>query len=233
MQYYPTHCDSQYSHKQQVLTTSTTLVPIDVTINAESTKTRHSILACTLPHPGISGMFQEHVLQFNPWEYSLLTNVVLTEDPFTISSIFMSQASPLQAAMDGSVANSNERFGWTISTTGETRLITCHGPVYGRAPTSNCAKCYANLSILRFLLQLHIYKGEPTPLFEIYTNSQSLITTIHLSKWTLYFPSTTLQPEWDMLQAITTTLQKLHSRPKFIHGKSHQDNQQDYTTLPL
>ena len=137
---------------------------------------------------------------------------------------FMSQASPLQAAMGGSVANSNGRLGWTISTTDVTRLIRCHGPVYGRAPTSNCAKCYANLSILRFLLQLHLYKGEPTPLFENYPNSQSLITTIsHVSKWTLHFPSTTLQQEWDMLQAITTTLQKLHSRPKLIHGKSHHD----------
>ena len=43
----------------------------------------------------------------------------------------------------------------------------------------------------------------------------------------------TIQPEWDMLQAITTTLKKLHTQPKLLYVKSHQDNQQDYATLPL
>ena len=90
------------------------------------------------------------------------------------------------------------------------------------------------MSLLQFLLQLHLYTNQLTPPFEIYTYSQSLIATISkLSKWTLHFPSTTLQPEWDTLQAITTTLQKLHMRPTLTHVKSHKDNQQDYATLPL
>ena len=47
---------------------------------------------CMLPKPGRPGTFQEHVLQLDPWEYSLLNNVVLTQDPFTITSIFMLQS---------------------------------------------------------------------------------------------------------------------------------------------
>ena len=80
------------------------------------------------------------------------------------------------------------------------------------------------------------FTSTPTnqPPFKIYTDSQSLITTIsELSKWTLHFPSTALQPEWDMLQAITTTLQKLHTRPTLTHVKSNLDDQQDYATLLL
>ena len=214
MQYYPTHCNSQYKHKQWVFKAPATLVPIDITMNTESIKAHSYTPTCTLPIPSRPGTFQEHVLQVDPWECSLLTNVSLTHVPFTITLISMSQASPLQAATDGSVANGNGTFRWVISTINKTRLIMCHSPVYGRAPTSYHAKCNGILSHLRFLLQLHLYTEKLTPLFEIYTDSQSLITTIsHLSKWTLHFPSTTLQPEWDMLQAITTTLQKLHTRP--------------------
>ena len=72
----------------------------------------------------------------------------LTQEPFTITSIFMSQASPLQAATDGSVTNGSGTFGWVISTINEMRLIMCQGPVYRRAPTSYCAECYGLLSIL-------------------------------------------------------------------------------------
>ena len=111
--------------------------------------------------------------------------------------------------MDGSIANSNRTFGWVISTIKEMQLIMCQGPVYERAPTSYHAECYGLLSLLQFLLQLHLYTNQLTPPYEIYTDSQSLIATIsNLSKWTIHFPSTTLQPEWDILHAITTTLQK-------------------------
>ena len=215
-QYYPTHHNSQYKHQQQVFKTPAMLVPIDVTINAKSIQACSYTPTCTLPKPGRPGTFQEHVLQLDPWEYSLLNNVTLTQDPFTITSIFMSQVSPLQAAMDGSITNANGTFGWVISTIDETRLIMCQGAVYRRAPTSYHTKCYRLLPLLRFLLQLHLYTEQLTLPFEIYTDCQSLIATIsHLSKWTLHFPSTTSQPDWNILQAITTTLQKLHTRPTF------------------
>ena len=112
VQYYPTHCNSQYKHKQQVFKTPTMLVPIIITINTESIKAHNYTHMCMLPKPSRPGTFQEHVLQLDPWEYSLLTNVTLTQDPFTITLIFMAQASPLQAAMDGSIINGNGTFGF-------------------------------------------------------------------------------------------------------------------------
>ena len=86
---------------QQVFKTHTTLVPIDVTINAESIKSCSNTPTCMLPNQHSPGAFQVHVLQLDPWEYSILTNVTLTQDPFTMTLIFMSQASPLQATTDG------------------------------------------------------------------------------------------------------------------------------------
>ena len=110
-QYYPTHHKHQYKHQQQVLTTPAMVVTINITTNMKSIQAQSYTLVCTVPKPGRPGTFQEHVLQLNPWEHSLFNNVILTKYPFTITLIFMSQASPLQAAMDGSVANGNMTFG--------------------------------------------------------------------------------------------------------------------------
>ena len=77
------------------------LVPIEVTLNAESIKACSNTPTFMLPNHSTPGTFQEHVLQLDPWEYSLLPNVTLTQDPFAMTLIFMSQASPLQATTDG------------------------------------------------------------------------------------------------------------------------------------
>ena len=125
-----------------------------------------------------------------------MDRILLMQDPFTLTKFFLSEASPLQAVMDASIINGNEIFGWIISTIDKTRLIMGQGLVYGRAPTSYSNECDGLLSLLRFLLQLHLYTKTLTPSFENYTSSQSLIATVsHLSKWTLHIPSTTLQPE--------------------------------------
>ena len=87
-----------------------------------------------------------NILQLD--QHELLTNMVLLHDPFTITSIFNSQTSALQAAMDSSITNEHGTFGWIISTTDEARLITCQGNVYGRASTSYCTESYRLLSLL-------------------------------------------------------------------------------------
>ena len=96
------------------------VAPVNVTTNPESIQVCCYTLAYTLPKPGRPGTVHEHVLQLDPWEHSLLHNVVLTQPSFTITSIFKSQASPLEEATDGSVTNGNGIFGWVTSTIDET-----------------------------------------------------------------------------------------------------------------
>jgi hypothetical protein len=55
----------------------------------------------------------------------------------------------------------------------------------------------------------------------------SLTTTSNQS------PSTTLAPDWDVLNEIWHSLQELPFRPTFQHVKGHQDHDTDYEYLPL
>ena len=115
-----------------------------------------------------------------------------------------------------------------------TCLVTCSGPVYRCSPASYHAECYGLLSLLRFLIQLHLYTGTPAPKNEIHMDSESLISKIsQMTTWNTYFPAVTLQPKWDMLQAILNMIKKLSNHPQLSHIKSHKDDEHEYNSLTL
>ena len=146
-----------------------------------------------------------------------------------LTSLIDPQSSPLATATDGSVLNQYGTFRWTISTNTGKCLVTCSGWVYGHSLTSYHAECYGLLFLLRFLLQLHLYTGTPTPQIELHTDSESLISKIsQMTTWNTHYPVITLQPKWDMLQAILNMLKKLSTQLQLSHIKSHQDDEHEY-----
>ena len=94
-----------YNYKQQATYTPVKTVPIKVNIHYAHIKAKCCTPKCQMLKPTKLGTFQDHILQLDPWEHELLTNVVLLHDPFTITPFFYSQTSALQAAMDNSIAN--------------------------------------------------------------------------------------------------------------------------------
>ena len=150
------------------------------------------------------------------------------------TSWFNPQAPPLEVATDGSVLNQQDTFGWPLSTDMGTHLVTCSSPVYRCTPTSYHNEFYGLLSLLRFLLQLHLYTGTPTQKIEIHMESESLISKIsQMTRWNINFSAVTLQPEWDMLQAILSMLKKLSTHHQHSHIKSNQDDNHEYESLTL
>ena len=68
----------------------------------------------------------------------------------------------------------------------------------------------------------------------IYTDSASLIAKINeIEKLPYFFPNTTMDPDWDVLQQIITSRGLFPSLPVLQFIKGHQDANCPYATLPL
>ena len=94
---------------------------------------------------------------------------------------------------------------------------------------------YGLLSYLRFLYRVSQYTQSPLPKHNIiYTDSASLIEKLgEIRKWLYFFPNTTMDPDWDVLQQIIFSLRLFPSLPKIRFVQGHQDDNCPYTTLSL
>ena len=68
----------------------------------------------------------------------------------------------------------------------------------------------------------------------MYTDSLSVIGKIQeFRTYPFYYPGITLTADWDVLQAITTTIQMLPIPPTLQHVKGHQDRDRAIELLSL
>ncbi len=90
------------------------------------------------------------------------------------------------------------------------------------------------LSILWFIIQLFKYCGTEPRCSELYSDNMALIQRIdkQLGRNTWY-PNDTISSDWDVLQAIVTTLRRFPRTPLVSHVKGHQDNNTAYALLSL
>ena len=66
----------------------------------------------------------------------------------------------------------------------------------------------------------------------IYTDSASLIAKLReIRKWPYFFPSTTMDPDWDVLQQIISSVRLFPSFPEIPFVQGHQDDNHPYTSL--
>ena len=91
------------------------------------------------------------------------------------------------------------------------------------------------LSLVQFLHHLLIYCGsQPVWKIKLICDNEGLITRLKQSiQYTTPFPNDTLQPDWDLTNAIITTLQGTSLQPTFAHIKGHQDKHIEFDFLPL
>ena len=90
------------------------------------------------------------------------------------------------------------------------------------------------LALLRFVFRLCEFASCSLPsCLTCYTDSKSLIDTIYKRlEWTTEFRYSTMDSDWDLQQAITSTIRKFTSPPIFLHVKGHQDST-GQISLPL
>ena len=149
------------------------------------------------------------------WEYQLLRASTTNTNAFHLSETFQTNPKIITAS-DGSVSSSIRAYGWPCSLPHGQCLATNHGPVFSCFPSSFCAEVYGLLSYLQFLYRVGQYTQSPLPKQNIiYTDSASLIEKLgEIRKWLYFFPNTTMDPDWDILQQIIFSLHLFPSLPE-------------------
>ena len=117
--------------------------------------------------------------------------------------------------MDGSVSSFTGTFRGTCKNLYGQPLATHHGLAYGYLLFSFCAKGYGLISFLHFLIHVFMFVGPPilTNLI-IYSDSLSLLVKLaSMHKWSFHQHNVMVSPNWDVLQALVSTLNWPHAFP--------------------
>ena len=183
--------------------------------------------------------FAQLVSTLEPWEHDLLcgTKFLCPIETLrhTFESLLSSNVFPLHLCGDGSVADFTGSFGGSCADDTGTRLIHLKGPAPGYRTTSYRAESYAFLAWLRLVFRLCEFFGCPLPSnLVFYSDSKSMLDTIQQRlEWTVDYPYTTMSPDWDLHQAITSTIRRFSDIPHCCHVKGHQDRYHAFDELSL
>ena len=176
-----------------------------------------------------------HTSELDDWESQLLTgHDILCSLEILHQELFHTNLQLLLCS-DGSAAQFRGTFGCVGCSLQGVRLFRLSGPAPGYRTSSFRSESYGCLSILRFLFRLFEFYAQPLPeAVTVYTDSKSLIQTIHKRlEWSYDFTYSTMNPDWDIQQAISSTVRQFPQIPAFLHVKGHQDNHADSSTLSL
>ena len=91
------------------------------------------------------------------------------------------------------------------------------------------------LGFLVQLIEMHIQVGMRIKAPCLVCNNQGPVKSVDkLTKYTKYFPNTTMEAEWDCLAQIVDTIKALwNAAPVIAHIKGHQDDNTLYNQLTL
>lgn len=133
-------------------------------------------------------------------------------------------ANTFYGATDGSSTADYGTYAWTLHNTDGTSYAQHSGLAYGDPSTSFRSESYGLLSLLLFWEHSHQYTGRSyIGSLTIFVDSQSLITRLtDYSTWYDNFGTITMQPDWDLSQAICTKLRTIQPSPQLQHVSAHQ-----------
>ena len=180
------------------------------------------------------GDFDTYLDLLPEWERLLLTNVQLHTDVFATAKLLNSD-NTMNATSDGSAPNFVGSFGWSAKTTSGIPIASNKGAAQGYKTSSFRAEAYGLLSFYLFIYHIsHFTAYLISSTTAIYSDSKSVIDIVNeMSMWKDYYSAETLAAEWDILQALTSLLQKMPKTMELQHIKGHQDNQKRYEDLEL
>ena len=168
-----------------------------------------------------------------PWESALFQQLVF----FTNVYDFCTQVTTQQAlyTSDGSAPNFTGSFGWVSSLPCGRRIATCSGPAFGYRTTSFRAEAYGMLSYLRLIIRACEYTNANLPAqVRGFTDAKSVLDqTFKFLGFPFYYPNVTMCADWDILQAIVSSLRQFPIPPTLAHVEGHQDKTTHVSNLPL
>jgi hypothetical protein len=175
--------------------------PISIEFSRNSIKAKQSpclfpVFAASLPRT-----FTNYLDTLKPWEQLLFDSLDLTVNPYKILTTLDSNEA-IYSASDGSAKDHQGSFGWLLSSPDGTVIITCSGPAYVKQMKSYCAEGHGVLSLLCFIYHLYSFCQQPLPAaLRLFCDSKSLLdkTNTYL-RHPRYFPNTSLQSDWDVVQ---------------------------------
>ncbi|KAG7340613.1 hypothetical protein IV203_024156 [Nitzschia inconspicua] len=86
------------------------------------------------------------------------------------------------SACDGSVANNQGTFGWSMKLKNGTTIIEGSGPAYGLPMDSYRAEAYGKCSILQFLFLLREYYDLTLAPMQVYCDNEALVETVNKAR---------------------------------------------------
>ena len=152
----------------------------------------------------------------------------------TLVHHFRNDSNPLFATGDGSVVGANGTFGWVLSLSDGTRLVSCKGVAIGHPMTSYRAEAFGTWSLLLFLKSvLDHFRCHLQEKPQIHCDNQGLVDNVNhiLKRIRDAFPNDTLISDWDILNEILALLATIPSSYRWIKG--HQDDHKPKAQLPL
>ena len=226
---------------QAILHTSTTWTPTDTSVPVDvveqHTPRRYTIhMQRTQPEvpktPSVAAQtFEEYVHQLTPWEQSLMTHITWHQLPYEMMEYLHKtrpQGARLLLVSDGSsLERVTMSFGVVIGTSTGTILLEAMGPSSGE-PSSHRAECTGCLAAIVILTHLTQYTSMPLPdniEVQTYSDNQGMIQSLtERAKYKIGYTNTTLATDWDLLEEIHQTYQKLAlPRQSYKWVQGHQD----------
>jgi hypothetical protein len=178
--------------------------------------------------------FTDYLATLDQWERLLFDHLDLTVSPYEIIATLDSHEA-IYSASDGSIKDYQGSFGWLLSSPDGTVIIKCSGPAYGKQMKSYRAEGYGMLSLLRFIYRLYSFCQQPLPdALSLFCDSKSLLdkTRTYLQH-SRFYPNTSLQPDWDVVQQIASTIRQFPHPPHLVHVKAHQDDAATFNGLEV
>ena len=185
-------------------------------------------------HTSPPSSFELFVATLDQWEQELIQDVRFQHDIYHFVQMLRDN-NIVHTTSDGSAPNFVGTFGWVCSLSTGQRIARNHGPAYGSRTSSFRAEAYGLLSYLCLVHRAFEYTCHDLPSgLQIYTDAESVLKTLpKMLDWPFYFPSKTLAPEWDVLQAIVTKMQAYSVRPILQWVEGHQDDKVAYNRRSL
>ncbi|KAG7358422.1 reverse transcriptase RNA-dependent DNA polymerase [Nitzschia inconspicua] len=180
---------------------------------------RHEVLHQCIP--------PKYFLDSQPdWSRDMLGNLESKLSYEEIASKLRESQHHPSLACDGSVANEQGTFGWSMNLKNGTTIIEGSGPAYGSPMDSYRAEAYGKCSILQFLFLLREYYDLTLAPMQVYCDNEALVKNVNKAREQSrpQFPNDALKASWDVLQAVVR-LAKLLPEITFHHIKGHQDTQ--------
>ena len=209
--------------------------PVDVIPSFSGWRIRPHFPSSFIPIPPVPppNTFRTYCDSLEPWEHPLLQSVTLLLPPSLIVDIL--SHTEFRACSDGSAVFQQGTYGWILALPDKTRLAFGAGPVDGNDPQSFRSEGQGMLSVVRLLHHLRIWT-DTTPTFTgiLATDNSGLLDRLREQQKIRYpVPNSIFEPDWDIIEAITRTIETSDIEPTFQHVKGHQDEKKAYQDLPF